>query len=249
MINTFSLGATRNMYNNFSYQRALLIVTLLSFTDLTGVSVYCLNTQFKRDNNIKFSITWAKRKIIASVIYYQNEDFLFLCFRCLMVVIFTIWLMTLIVLSNNVELNPGPNAAVDTSLSSNISSDKLLSGLSIMHINIPQSLRPKLDILEIEAQSYDILVISETWLSPSTDNNAILIPNFNPPFRCDRIGKIGGGVAIYIRETLAGSIRPDLSIRDLEFECFFKSFQHISGYLMTFPVLLVEEDLRIIQTV
>ena len=32
------------------------------------------------------------------------------------------------------------------------------------------------------------------------------------------------------------------------FEWRFKSFQHISGYLMTFPVLLVEEDLRIVQT-
>ena len=31
-------------------------------------------------------------------------------------------------------------------------------------------------------------------------------------------------------------------------EWVFKSFQHILGYLMTFPVLLVEEDLRIIQT-
>ena len=28
------------------------------------------------------------------------------------------------------------------------------------------------------------------------------------------------------------------------FEWRFKSFQHISGYLMTFPVLLVDQDLR-----
>ena len=31
-------------------------------------------------------------------------------------------------------------------------------------------------------------------------------------------------------------------------ELGLKSYQHILGYLMTFPVLLVEEDLRIIQT-
>ena len=104
------------------------------------------NTQFKRDNNIKLSITWAKRKIVASEIYYQNVDFLFLSFRCLALIIFTIWLISLIVLSNDIESNPGPNAVVDTSMSSSISSDILLSGLSIMHINI-QSLRPKLDIL------------------------------------------------------------------------------------------------------
>ena len=142
-------------------------------------------------------------------------DFLFLSFRCLALIIFTIWLISLIVLSNDVESNPGPNAVVDTSMSSSISSDILLSGLSIMHINI-QSLRPKLDILEIEAQPYDILVLSETWLNTSIDSDTLLIPNFNPPFRCDRVGRTGGGVAIYISDSLAGSTRPDLSIRDLE---------------------------------
>ena len=180
MINTFSPGATKVMFNNFSYQRLLLIVTLLSFTDITGVSAFCLNTQFKRDNNIKFSITWAKRNIVASVIYYQNVDFLSLCFRCLAIFICTTLFMLLILLSNDVELNPGPNAVIDTSMFSSISSDTLLSGLSIMHLNT-QSVRPNLDILEIEAQTYDILVLSETWLCPSIDSYLLLIPNFNPP--------------------------------------------------------------------
>ncbi len=64
-----------------------------------------------------------------------------------------------------------------------------------MHLNI-QSIKPKLEILEIEAKPYDVLVFTETWLSPDTPNETLLIPNFSPPFRCDRTNRIGGGVAI-----------------------------------------------------
>ena len=85
-----------------------------------------------------------------------------------------------------------------------------------MHLNI-QSFRPKLDILEVEAQPYDVLVFSETWLSPVVDSDSLLIPNFSPPpFRCDRIDRIGGGVAVYFKDTLACSLRHDLSIPNLE---------------------------------
>ncbi len=54
--------------------------------------------------------------------------------------------------------------------------------LSIMHLNI-QSLRPKLDLLEIESQPFDILVFTETWLSSDVDNDDIRIPNFTRPFQ------------------------------------------------------------------
>jgi len=49
----------------------------------------------------------------------------------------------------------------------------------IMNLNI-QSRRPKLHILEVEAQLYDILI--ETWLSARVPNNDLVIPNYSLPF-------------------------------------------------------------------
>ncbi len=49
-----------------------------------------------------------------------------------------------------------------------------------------------------------------------TKTDTILIPNFQPPFRCDRIGRVGGGVAIYVKDTLYAKERSDLSIINLE---------------------------------
>ncbi len=84
-----------------------------------------------------------------------------------------------------------------------------------MHLNI-QSLRPKLDLLEIESQPYDVLVFTETWLSREISNDELSIPNFGPPFRCDRPDRLGGGVAIYLRDYLHGILRNDLSVNGLE---------------------------------
>lgn len=65
-------------------------------------------------------------------------------------------------------------------------------------------------------QQYDILVFTETWLSPQTPDDSILIQNFQKPFRLDRDDRIGGGVAIYIRDNLYGTRRQDLYIPSLE---------------------------------
>ncbi len=83
-----------------------------------------------------------------------------------------------------------------------------------MHLNI-QSIKPKLDILEIEAQPYDILIFTETWLTPAIHDTDLHITSFSPPFRCDRADRLGGGVAIYTREGLHATKRSDLSIRRL----------------------------------
>lgn len=118
----------------------------------------------------------------------------------------------LIALSGDVHPNPGPEI-LDNSTSS--MSDVINKGLSIMHLNI-QSLRPKLDILEVEAQQFDILVFSETWLSDQISDDDLHIPNFSPPFRCDRVGRIGGGVAIYTRQGIPAVERKDLHVQGLE---------------------------------
>ena len=122
------------------------------------------------------------------------------------------WLIHLILLSRDIELNPGPNSVeslTDTTLSS---LDSLSNHLSIMHLNI-QSLVPELDLVEGKSIAYDILVFSESWLKPEVRNDNILIENFLQPDRCDRPG---GGVVVYVRDTLICRRRPDLEIRGLE---------------------------------
>lgn len=118
--------------------------------------------------------------------------------------------------SGDVELNPGPISDPDISDPLLDSYAKLTnSGISIMHLNI-QSLKPKIDLLAVEAQPYEILVFSETWLNHNIQNDDLQIPNFSPPFRCDRRDRIGGGVAIYVRDTIHAVQRQDLLLEGLE---------------------------------
>ncbi len=105
-----------------------------------------------------------------------------------------------------------------------------------MHLHI-QSIKNKIDILEIEAQPYDILIFTETWLTPNTINTDLRIPNFNLPFRYDRKDRIGGGVAIYVRDTLHAKQRNDLSLNGLE-SVWIELITHkrkllIGGYIQT----------------
>ena len=52
----------------------------------------------------------------------------------------------------------------------------------------------------LNARSYEVVCICETWLN-NTVYDSELLPNFNV-FRQDRIGKIGGGVLIGVKEGL-----------------------------------------------
>ena len=84
-----------------------------------------------------------------------------------------------------------------------------------MHLNV-QSLAPKTDIIRSEAETYDLLVFSESWLTSNISNSDIHIDGFSPPFRRDRQGRPGGGVAVYARDTLSCKRRPDLELQGVE---------------------------------
>ena len=106
----------------------------------------------------------------------------------------------LLLCSGDVESNPGPAGE-----------------LCVMHLNA-RSLRDKIDLLRAEADKFDIITVSETWLSskPSDHNDHILIQNFHPPERVDRPDQRYGGVAIYVKSDLVCKPRPDLHIPNLE---------------------------------
>ena len=77
-------------------------------------------------------------------------------------------------------------------------------GLRIVHLNI-RSLSKNFDELLILFDSYDIILLSETWLNASFDSKLINRDGF-VLFRQDRdtkINKRGGGLAAYIRSEIA----------------------------------------------
>ena len=71
-------------------------------------------------------------------------------------------------------------------------------------------------MIRCEADAYDILVFSESWLWPEITDEQIYIENFKPLFRNDRNGRIGAGVAIFVRDTITCKRRLDLEIHGLE---------------------------------
>ena len=98
----------------------------------------------------------------------------------------------LILLSNDVSTNPGPQCSHTVAP----------KGFRIYHLNIC-SLRNKVDELRLfcERHKPHILALNETWLGASFDNGELLMPGYDI-FRNDR-HKFGGGMAIYVDENLA----------------------------------------------
>ena len=71
-------------------------------------------------------------------------------------------------------------------------------------------------LIKCESLAYDVLVFTESWLKPEIKNDDLLIDNFLPPFRFDRCNRPGGGVIIYVRDTLTCKRRTDLELQNLE---------------------------------
>ena len=114
--------------------------------------------------------------------------------------------------SGDIELNPGPNDH-----SSNISQ------LKICHANVRSLTAEKIsDIQSWLCEEYHIITISETFLKPSLGNlqgspvaSSLDITGFTL-YRKDRSGRPGGGVAVYIKESIKAVRRNDLESDSLE---------------------------------
>ena len=113
--------------------------------------------------------------------------------RCIYMVI-----LHLLMLSNDIERNPGP----------------CKKSLAIYHLNIC-SLLPKLDDVAIEFQDFDVVCFSETHLDDSITNDHISIPGYQEPERKDR-NRHGGGIAVYVKNTLAYRRIPNFESDSIE---------------------------------
>lgn len=86
------------------------------------------------------------------------------------------------------------------------------TALSVVFTNI-RSVLNKRDELQnfIESAQADVIVLTETWLNPDIEDNELFdsVASFNV-YRCDRVGRRGGGVLIAVRNTLS-SFRVNVS--------------------------------------
>ena len=110
------------------------------------------------------------------------------------------WLYLLIVLSGDVEINTGPES-VDlspgcSSCTTDISLSLFEHNFSVQHYNV-QSLLAKVDLLQMELSQFDVITLSETWLSPNIPDNKIHFQNYQQPVRKDRQDNTYGGLIIY----------------------------------------------------
>ena len=183
-----------NITKYYRLYAIMFLLVVLCHSLICFISVYSDVVKSIRSN-----VKGPYRKVSSGTKANNNCRFTTSIFACLQYMVITLILSQ----SGDVHPNPGPDSAscLSSSVNENSSLDNSLrENLSIVHINI-QSLFPKLDILSIELQPYDIVVITETWLSRNNSDNDILIPNFDPLYKKDRNrnDRVGGGVAIYIK--------------------------------------------------
>ena len=87
---------------------------------------------------------------------------------------------------------------------------------SFLHLNV-QSIVPKIDMKTAEYTSHDTLSFTESWLHPHIDEEILRIPSYRfPPYRHDRPNRTGGGVVVYVKDTVYCTTRPDLHVGELE---------------------------------
>jgi hypothetical protein len=134
-----------------------------------------------------------------------------------------------LLLSGDVELNPGPCTAFNSNLnetptitanSNNIPSlaADLPSGLKFVSWNI-QSLNAHLDQVRLTLNSpkeASVIGLSDTWLNQNFMNKDIQIDGYKLTARLDRVSDTWGGVAMLVKENIPFDERIDLRHDNLE---------------------------------
>ena len=206
----FQKHRTIALKNSLLFLLPLFMYSLISTSnssDLT-VSVMKVSTSIALQRNTKHAayITnpYAHQH---SASFHNNYLFTKFLIQCFLENIF--WFYLLIILSGDVETNPGPDSVDLSSFCSSCSIDTNLSlfeqNFSVVHYNV-QSLLAKVDQLQMELSHFDVIAFSETWLSPDIQDDKIMFPNYQKPFRKDRPDDAYGGVIIYVKNIYPVSV-------------------------------------------
>ena len=90
----------------------------------------------------------------------------------------------------------------------------LLNYFSIVHYNI-QSISSKFDLIGSELRNFNILCLTETWLSHNTPDDSLKIDEFKL-YRRHRQADNYGDVCVYIKENVYSRRRTDLELPNIE---------------------------------
>ena len=118
------------------------------------------------------------------------------CFNNVHFIVMAYTLLTLLLLlSGDIESNPGPTE----------------NCLSIIHSNI-RSIRNKIEFIKNHLLDFDVLCFTETHLDASVDSSSLLLSNlYGTPYRKDRTNH-GGGILIYLNNNIISQRIADLEI-------------------------------------
>lgn len=173
------LGTPKNLTHN-KFHVFLFSMFFTFVLSQVMYNTYCISLvlALQRSNETYKYIRCPFRRVQPMV--NHNSNFTRNCIYALTFSVFLLWLSFLLLLCGDIHQNPGPdsvNLSADLSMSSSDTYSSLSNHLSIMHLNV-QSILPKIDILQSEAQAYDVLVFSESWLKPEVNSDSILIEFF-----------------------------------------------------------------------
>ncbi|OWF37137.1 hypothetical protein KP79_PYT25307 [Mizuhopecten yessoensis] len=127
-------------------------------------------------------------------------------------------LRILLLLSSDIESNPGPSVSDVSSVSSCSSNFTTLfddAKYTFVHLNV-QSIKHKFDILFSELYKINILSFTETWLSPNEIISDSEFPGFSSPYCYCRPHRQGGGVSVYVSNSITSKRRSDLELPSVE---------------------------------
>lgn len=110
----------------------------------------------------------------------------------------------LLLLSGNVETNPGPNVSQND------------NDFKIIHINCQSLSEEKKPMLEAISNQFDIITCSETWFRNDFSDTRVHLSGFHKPVMRNRVSGLGGGVAIFVRSDLHFKTRFDIGVENLE---------------------------------
>ena len=138
-------------------------------------------------------------RVLWSSITYTDGLLLAVHSVLLLIIIFLSWLL---LISGDIHPNPGPTCTP--------------ASVKISHTNIRSLTQDKIDdIVNASVELGNIITLSETFLKPDCET-VLGIPGYQPIFRLDRLGRIGGGVAAYVSNSIAAIRRDDLEEPNLE---------------------------------
>ena len=118
--------------------------------------------------------------------------------------------------SNDTNESAVPNVSSQSNIFSKLKYKlRKHKGLNIVHLNV-RSLLPKMDeiIWMCDFLNLDVICISESWLNTNIANEDMTIEGYSS-LRKDRTDKNGGGVVIYIKNTINFKNRPDINSDDM----------------------------------